>query len=423
MKRRNRISLLGLAVFPALLLCGCGEKKTEPVTITVIHAWGGTGADHVAMRDIYESFQKENPDIEVQLISMPAREEMLRKVEDMIMVGNMPDVITFSGMGQNTTYDFIVKNNMALDLMPYIKEDEEFAADISQTNLNYWTTEDNQLFTVSDVLSLSGGYWYNEDILNAAGVTKLPKSWDAFRAMCYKVQKWAKEQENEVKPLQTSPEGYLYFMDQMLLENAEDDSGALWKDQVQEVLGQLQGIYAYSASENAEYSYLDETRLFNEGKLAVYVNGVWGASLISDNINAKYALIPTFSKESVSCESACLGYVLGNSGNEQKEEASVRFLKYMLSEKVQKRILEETEQIPANEHVVLDAYQEEMPRLYQAASLVLGAQRKIEVPDNLWSADQKAYFTGNIFRVLTNAITPENFQKRLGEMRITEKKK
>lgn len=105
------------------------------------------------------------------------------------------------------------------------------------------------------------------------------------------------------------------------------------------------------------------------------------ASMISENINARYALLPTFSQDAVSCESACLGYVLGNSQNEQKENAAVDFLKYMLSEKVQKRILEETEQIPANEHVVLDAYKEAMPRLYQAASLVLGADRKNEVPD------------------------------------------
>ena len=146
MKRRSRNSLSGLILLLALSLCGCGEKEKEPVTITVIHAWGGTGADHVAMRDIYDGFQKENPDIEVQMISMPAREEMLRKVEDMIMVGNMPDVITFSGMGQNTTYDFIVKNNMALDIMPYLKEDKEFAANISRTNLNYWTTDNGQLF-------------------------------------------------------------------------------------------------------------------------------------------------------------------------------------------------------------------------------------------------------------------------------------
>ena len=185
-----------------------------------------------------------------------------------------------------------------------------------------------------------------------------------------------------------------------------------------QVLKRLQEIYVYSTSENAEYSYLDETRLFNEGKLAIYVNGVWGASMISENINAKYALLPTTSGKKLSCESACFGYVLGKSGNEQKEEASIRFLKYMLSKKVQTRILEETEQIPANKQVVLDSYEKEMPRLFQAASLVLSAEDKIEVPDNLWTYEQKAYFTENIFRELTGKISPEAFTRQLGEMKI-----
>ena len=420
MKRRIRPYWTGLMLFLALAVSGCTQKEKEPVTITVIHAWGGTGADHVAMRDIYEGFQKENPDIEVQLVSMPAREEMLRKVEDMIMVGNMPDVITFSGMGQNTTYDFIVENDMALDILPYLNEDPEFAADVSQNNLQYWITEDGKLFTIADVLILSGGYWYNEDILNAAGVEEIPRNWDAFRAMCYKVRAWAEQEKNEVKPLQTSPEGYLYFIDQMLLEDAEDINWN-WNKKIQTALERLKEIYAYSTSENAEYSYLDETRLFNEGKLAVYVNGVWGASLISENINARYALLPTFSEKEMSCESACLGYVLGKSGNKQKEEASVRFLKYMLSKEVQTRILKETEQIPADKQVNLDAYKQEKPRLFQAASLVLDAEEKIEVPDNLWSADQKNYFTENIFRALTNRISPGVFADNLGKMRTENK--
>lgn len=82
----------------------------------------------------------------------------------------------------------------------------------------------------------------------------------------------------------------------------------------------------------------------------------------------------------------------------------------MLSRKVQTRILEETEQIPANSQVVLDTYKEDMPRLFQAASLVLSAQNKIEVPDNLWSASQKSYFTENIFRELTNKVSRKSFR-------------
>ena len=39
------------------------------------------------------------------------------------------------------------------------------------------------------------------------------------------------------------------------------------------------------------------------------------------------------------------------SRDEKKQDASVRFVKYMLSTPVQERILKETEQVPANPHV------------------------------------------------------------------------
>lgn len=417
-QRRMTKSLLtaGLGAI-CIVSSGCGKTIEEPVTLTVIHAWGGTGTDHVAMRDIYEDFQKQNPDIELQMLSMPAREEMLRKAEDMIMVGNMPDVVTFSGMGQNSTYDFIVENDMALDLMPYVEDDPDLASNISKANIAYWTTEDNSLYTIADVLSLSGGYWYNRDILHAAGIEELPETWDEFYTMCDKIQTWATEKGCDIKPHQTSPEGFLYFMDHMLQQdtaiNEEDYKNEIGVQELREVMENLQRIYNYSGDENAQYSYLDETKLFNEGQLAIYVNGVWGAPMISDNIDAGYALIPTESGRSMSCESACLGYVLANSGNIQKEEASIRFLKYMLSEEVQTRILEETEQIPANAHVSWENYKEEKPRLYQAASLVLQAEQKTEVPDNLWSAAQKTYFTETIFAVLTGDVSVEEFIENL----------
>lgn len=408
------ISGLGML---CVVLGGCGKKAEDPVTVTIIHAWGGTGTDHMAMREIYEDFQKQNPDIELQMLSMPAREEMLRKVEDMIMVGNMPDIVTFSGMGQNSTYDFIVKNDMALDLMPYIKEDPEFASNISNANMNHWTTSEDSLYTIADVLSLSGGYWYNRDILKAAGVEELPKTWEEFYDMCDQVQNWSANELCDIKPHQTSPEGFLYFMDHMLLQdidiNSENYKNKIGTRELQTALENLKKIYNYSGDENAQYSYLDETKLFNEGQLAIYVNGVWGAPMISESIDAGYALIPTDSGKSMSCESACLGYVLANSGNTQKEEASIRFLKYMLSEEVQTRILEETEQIPANAQVSWENYKEEKPRLYQAASLVLQAEQKTEVPDNLWSAAQKATFTDTIFDVLTGSVSVEELSGNL----------
>lgn len=412
----------GFAVI--ILLCcifwGCKKEETEPVTITVIHAWGGTEADHVAMRDIYEGFQEENPDVRVQLISMPTRDEMLRKVEDMIMVGDTLDIVTFGGMGRNRTYEFMVENDMALDLMPYLETDVEFAGSVSKANLEYWVTENNQLFTVADVLSLSGGYWYNESIFQQAGIHRIPHTWDEFIAMCEALQSWSEEQDMGVIPLQISGEGYLYFMDHMLADSGGNMSEAIRNHKVvidgKELggaVGQLKNIYRFSDSKSADYTYLDETSLFNEGKLAVYVNGVWGAPMISEDIHAKYALLPTKTGVSMSCESACLGYVLGKSGNLEKEQASVRFLKYILSEPVQTRILEETEQIPANPKISLEDFAGEKSRLYQATTLVLDADKKIDVPDNLWTVSQKTGFVNNILNVLSEKMSVQEFKTQL----------
>lgn len=415
---KNKVKKLLLLMWILLICCmlsGC-EKEKKKVTITVIHSWGGTEADHVAMRQIYEQFQNENPDINLRLISMPTRNETLRKVEDMIMVGDTPDIIAFSGMGENSIYNFMVKNNMALDIQPYLEEDAEFAGNVSETNKKYWTTKAGNLYTIVDVLSLSGGYWYNEEILEKAGVRQLPGTWNEFIAMCDRINEWAKKESAEVKPLRPSAEGYLYFMDHMLLSE-KDALNEIGDEDFLDVLKKMESIYSFSTFENIAYSYRDETRLFNEGRLAIYVNGVWGAPMISEKIHAKYALLPTNDGISMSCESSSLGYVLGKSGSKEREDASVRFLKYILSKKVQTQILERTEQFPANPNISLEKYKDEKKRMYQAATLVLDAERKIEIPDNVWSASQKEYFTDNIFRVLTNEMDKQelvdNIEKRI----------
>ena len=415
---KNKVKKLLLLMWILLICCmlrGCEQEKKK-VTITVIHSWGGTEADHVAMRQIYEQFQNENPDINLRLISMPTRNETLRKVEDMIMVGDTPDIIAFSGMGENSIYNFMVENNMALDIQPYLEEDAEFAGNVSKTNKKYWTTKAGNLYTIVDVLSLSGGYWYNEEILEKAGVRQLPGTWNEFIAMCDRINEWAKKESAEVKPLRPSAEGYLYFMDHMLLSE-KDALNEIGDEDFLYVLKKMESIYSFSTFENIAYSYRDETRLFNEGRLAIYVNGVWGAPMISEKIHAKYALLPTNDGISMSCESSSLGYVLGKSGSKEREDASVRFLKYILSKKVQTQILERTEQFPANPNISLEKYKDEKKRMYQAATLVLDAERKIEIPDNVWSASQKEYFTDNIFRVLTNEMDKQelvdNIEKRI----------
>lgn len=413
--RKSRICLLLLCITLAVVFSGCGKKQEKPVEITLIHGWGTTEEDHVAMRQIYQDFEKQNPDVKLNLVSMPSGSEMVRKVEDLLVVGEVPDIIFLGGTGKDTVYSFMTENDLALDLMPYISEDREFAESLAPANIDFWTTPEGELFTVSDVLLLSGGYWYNEDIFEAAGVEKLPETWDEFLETCGLIEAWAQKENNGVKCLQMSSEAYLYFMDH-LLAGQDSVSGQairnhrllLEEEAVKETLVILRKIYEYSRVQE-NYSYRDETDMFNEGKSAMYVNGIWGAPMIADEISASYSLIPAENGESISCESTCLGYILGSTGDEKKENASVRFLKYMLSEPVQERILQETEQVPANPHIQLRDYEKGMERFAAAADRVKSAEMKIQVPNNIWNSGAREKFMEGIFDVLENKITDEEF--------------
>jgi ABC-type glycerol-3-phosphate transport system substrate-binding protein len=306
----------------------------------------------------------------------------------------------------------MVNHNLTLDIMPYLEEDSEFMSEISPKNLEYWTTQNHHLYTVSDVLMLGGGYWYNADIFQQAGVGDLPQTWDEFETVCEKIQEWAENQNNNVEALHLTAESYLYYVDQIMAIHQTailDNYLVINQTELYDVLDILENIYAYTSfAESEEYTYRDETDLFNDGKLAIYINGVWGASMIVDEINAKYALLPG-EGTTISCESAGLGYVLGKTGSTGKEEASVRFLKYMLSEEVQSRILRETQQVPANQNVDIREYQEEMPRLCQAIETAKSAAIKIEVPNQLWSVQRREVFEEHIFDVLSQTLLRQTF--------------
>ena len=231
-----------------LLLMGCESKPEESVEITLIHGWGNTEADHVAMRQIYQDFEKEHPQIKLNLVSMPSSEDVITKVEDMLTVGEIPDIVFTGGIGRETIYDFMVENEYAVDLMPYIEADESFRKDVSESILSYWTEEGNRLYTVSDVLLMSG-YWYNTEIFEKAGIEELPTNWEEFIQVCQKLSQWAHHQEAEMVPIILDTDHILYLTDAMLaaidpqvLEGIGENRINIYSEEFQQVLDQLEEI-------------------------------------------------------------------------------------------------------------------------------------------------------------------------------------
>ena len=83
----HKIKLVICSILAGLLvgLGGCGDEK-EITEITLIHGWGSTEADHEAMRQIYKDFEKDHPEIHLNLISMPSSTDVISKVSDLLTV-------------------------------------------------------------------------------------------------------------------------------------------------------------------------------------------------------------------------------------------------------------------------------------------------------------------------------------------------
>lgn len=398
------------------MLAACGSTKDDVVEITMIHGWGSTEYDHVVMRQIYEEFEKVHPEIHLNMVAMPSSTDVISKVGDLLTVGEIPDIVFTGGDGRESIYSFMVEEGYAVDLMPYIFEDQEFRANVSPVIMENWTTENGNLYTVSDVL-LMGGYWYNEEIFEKAGIDNVPETWEEWMEACRKIKK----SDGKTVPIILDSNHISYLMTTILadeeltqLKEAKNSKIQINSASFDKMLSRLREISKY-ATLAGDYNYRDTLASFNAGESAIYINGVWANFMIDNNLQVAYAPFPSDDGNGIATKSACVGYILGNTGDEKRIDASVKFLKYMLSEDVAVKIMEKTGQMPSNPNVEITE-ESVGSRLYQAVTCVENAGLIIETPENLWDLSEKKEYGENVILYLQNRIGEEEFRERLSRL-------
>lgn len=395
------------------MLAGCGSPKDDVVEITMIHGWGSTEYDHVVMRQIYEEFEKVHPEIHLNMVAMPSSTDVISKVGDLLTVGEIPDIVFTGGDGRESIYSFMMEEGYAVDLMPYILEDQEFEANVSPVIMENWTTENGNLYTVSDVL-LMGGYWYNEEIFEKAGIEHIPGTWEEWMEACRKIKK----SDGKTVPIILDSNHISYLMTTILadeeltqLKEAKNSKIEINSASFDKMLSRLREISKY-ATLAGDYNYRDTLASFNAGESAIYINGVWANFMIDEKLQVAYAPFPSDDGKGIATKSACVGYILGNTGDEKRIDASVKFLKYMLSEDVAVKIMEKTGQMPSNPNVEITE-ESVGSRLYQAVTCVENAGLIIETPENLWDLSEKKEYGENVILYLQNRIGEAEFRERL----------
>ena len=150
--RKKRMVIFILFCF---LLTACSTvSKDESVSISFMHGWGGSGFDHVGMRELFAEFEALNPDVHIVYDTSPDLGIVMEKAADMLAVDKAPSIISTNGNVQYVSK--ARKKGVALNLMPYLQEDETFASDISPHILQALQEPSGEIYTLPDAVEYIG---------------------------------------------------------------------------------------------------------------------------------------------------------------------------------------------------------------------------------------------------------------------------
>lgn len=431
---RRRIAGAFLLIL-ILTLAGCAyhadrEQNTEIIEITLLHGWSGDNPDCVAMREIFEDFNLEHEDIHLNFLTMPSGGEVVAQAEDMYTVGKVPDIISISGSAGQVFYSYVISCNYALDLTPYLQADPEFAEDVSPLIQKVWTTDDGQLYNVTDALMMSG-YWYSQRMFEQVGFMKPPETWEEFEELCNRLNRMFTDEQ--FQPMAAYSGSIMDLFDAYLASETEDAPQLLHQyaktgidfDSFLMEQGMEHFVSFCKACEiRVENAYFVEgLDAFINGRAAMMLGGVWNNIDVSANPHARFASFPGRDGNAVACVSAGLNYIVGKTGDSEKEAACVEFLKYMLRDDTQKRIAESTGQMPSNPNILLAEQNETNQLLAGAVEIANSAPISIERSIIQWGNDEDAkdYLVKHLNRLIDGEVRAEDVLAQMrGLLHTTE---
>ena len=384
--RKKRMVIFILFCF---LLTACSTvSKDESVSISFMHGWGGSGFDHVGMRELFAEFEALNPEVHIVYDTSPDLGIVMEKAADMLAVDKAPSIISTNGNVQYVSN--ARKKGVALNLMPYLQEDETFASDISPHILQALQEPSGEIYTLPDAVEYIG-YWYNASLFRQAGITDtgtpngkvvLPRTWEEFWNACDALAEISPQTGAVPLQLQVSQMGFflgarLAAVSADALNYMQKDSPVCHREDAELAVSELVNALSYDVRRGTA---LDIRQNFFDGKSAIYIDGVWANTEFTETTTKqeiRYAAFPGLCGETIAYANPATGYVISSDGSQKQIDASIRFLKYMLSEDVQKQIVIKTHQAPSNPKISEPWIHEQVPILAEAMQVCQEADQQI----------------------------------------------
>ncbi|OCA86112.1 ABC transporter substrate-binding protein [Bacillus sp. FJAT-27225] len=324
------------------VLAGCSSdssSKSGGDAKTTINVWG-MGEEAKSLPKIAEQFEKENEGIEVKVQAIPwdkAHDKLLTAVASK----KGPDVVQ---MGTTWIPEFADAGALK-DLTPHLEEYPELATE------NFY---DGSVETTKYEDIIAGVPWYVDtrvlyyrtDLLEEAGYSEAPKTWDELKDAAKKLSERGKDKYGI--SIDTNEQSLAFMLARQNGSQLIEGNKPLFNEkEFVEAVEYLNGFFK-DGSAPIDLG-VDIIPAFKEGMLPMFISGPWMVKIINDqtpDLEGKWATAVLPAKENNS--STLGGSNLSVFEYTKNEEAALKFLSYMSKPETQVKWLEITNSLPAN---------------------------------------------------------------------------
>lgn len=351
-----KIITIGFFIASLIILTACGSdvssddaSSVEGDTsgkITIRYAYWDKNQEPM-VKTIVEEFNKENPDINVQLELTPY-DQYFTKLDAAAAGESLPDVFWMNG----PNFVKYASNDLLEPIDSYIEEDELDISPYPEGLLSLYEFEDKTYALPKDYDTI--GLWYNKTLFDEAGVDYPDETWEwedlveAAKTLTnpeedtYGIAAFIQDPQATYFNTILSSGGYIISDDKK--ESGFDDPKTINGLQKYHDL-----IHEYNVSPtHAQMETTDATSMFESGKVAMLFQASYMIPQFKENEytleHADVAVLPKMEKRSNVIHG--LGNVI--SSNSENKEAAWKFVKFLSSEKVA-HIQAESGIIPAYE--------------------------------------------------------------------------
>lgn len=328
--------LIGAAVVLSLTACGGGsandtsdessgpiEDPTEPVTISFA-SWTSQSDE---MKAIKEAFEKEHPNITVELQNVPA-DSMTQKLTTQIAGNNPPDVAYIDA---STVANFAARNAL-VNLDNYIARSDVIDPNAYVEVFRKFATYDDSFYGLP-IDGESTALFYRTDMLEAAGIAAPPTTWDEYREAAEKLTVPSNKQYGTAI---FAPEAAYYWYP-WLWQNGGD---VLNEEGTEIAFDSPEGLeaaeYYVGLSQFAPPDYLNsnsyDARLgFFQGQIAMYPAGAWFAGVITEeapDLEGKWAVAP-LPEGAAGCKTTVASDTLVVFNQSKNKDAAFQWIEYL----------------------------------------------------------------------------------------------